>query len=349
MFQRLLVPLDGSARAERAIPVAARLARVSHGSLFFVRVIAPVRDTGVYGAEYAIGTAPNAFEKHFADANTYLHEVVHTYAKELLDIPVETEVEVGPVPSGIVSVAYMDQVDLVVMCSHGETGLKHWFLKHAAQQTVRRSPVPVLIVHERGAVLPEPERTRPLRMLIPLDGSALAEAALEPTAQFIETLVLPGQQVVLHLLGVVDIPSANGRMRSQTHIDWEIQKQARNEAEVYLQSIAKRLEDEVLRTLHPLVTVSVIISTDVAGTIIHQAERQVDAQNIEGCDLIAMATHGRGGIQRLFMGSVTEHILGSTRLPLLVVRPHEKANAKVAEEIMRSDTAMDSSSWVGLL
>jgi len=349
MFQRILVPLDGSVSAERAIPVAAHLARVSHGSLFFVRVIAPVRDTGVYGAEYAIGAAPNAFEKHFADANAYLHDVVRSYVNELQNIPVETEVEVGPVPSGIVSAAYMDLVDLVVMCSHGETGLKRWFLKHAAQHTIRRSPVPVLIVNERGNVLPEPDGTQPLRVLIPLDGSALAEAALEPMAQFVGTLALPGQQVVLHLLGVVDIPSANGRMRSQTHIDLEIQKQARNEAEVYLQSIAKRLQEELLSALQPFVTVSVIMSTDVAGTIIQQAEQQTDAQNFEGCDLIAMATHGRGGIQRLLVGSVTEHILGSTRLPLLVVRPHEKANAEIAEEVMRADTSMDASSRVGLL
>jgi nucleotide-binding universal stress UspA family protein len=138
-------------------------------------------------------------------------------------------------------------------------------------------------------------------------------------------------------------------MRSQTHIDLEIQKQARDEAEVYLQSIAKRLEEELLRTIHPLVTVSVTISTDVAGTIMQQAEQPAEAQNVEGCDLIAMATHGRGGIQRLLVGSVTEHILRSTRLPLLVVRPHEKANALQAEEVMRIDTAMDASSWVGLL
>jgi nucleotide-binding universal stress UspA family protein len=349
MFQRILVLLDGSARAEWAIPVAAQIARISYGSLFFVRVIAPTRDTGAYGAESTIGATPNAFEKHFADANAYLHEVVHTYANELQDIAVETEVEVGSVSSGIISAAYMDVIDLIVMCSHGETGLKHWFLKHAAQQTIRRSPVPVLIVNESGTGLPEPDGRRPLRVLIPLDGSELAEAALAPTAQFIKTLALPGQQIVLHLLGVVDIPPVYGRMRSQTHIDLEIQRQARDEAEVYLQSVAKRLEKEVLRTLHPIVTVSVMISTDVAGTIMQQAEQPTDAQNIEGCDLITMATHGRGGIQRLLVGSVTEHILRSTRLPLLVVRPHEKANALQAEEIMRIDTAMDASSWVGLL
>ena len=349
MFQRLLVPLDGSVLAEQAIPVAARLARASHGSLFFVRVIAPTRDAGAFEAEHTLGAAPNAFERHFADANAYLHEVVHTYANELQDMDVEMDVEVGPVPSGIISAAYMDLVDLIVMSSHGETGLKHWMLRRVAQQTIRRSPVPVLIVNERGDVLPQPDETRPLRVLIPLDGSALAEAALAPMAQFVGTLALPGQQVVLHLLGVVDVPSANGRMRSQTHIDLEIQKQARDEAEAYLKLVAKRIQEESLRPLQPLVTVSVIIGTDVAGTIIHQAEQQTDAQNVEGCDLIAMATHGRGGIQRLLVGSVTEHILGSTRLPLLVVRPHEKTNAKIAEEVMRSDTATDAPSWVGLL
>src|SRR5258708_8781586 len=120
MFQRLLVPLDGSVRAERAIPVAAHIARLSHGSLFFVRVVASRSEKEVYGAEYAIGVASTSFEKHFAEANAYLHQVTQTYADVLQKLPVEMDVEVGSVPSGIISATYLDQADLVVMCSHGE-------------------------------------------------------------------------------------------------------------------------------------------------------------------------------------------------------------------------------------
>lgn len=335
MFQRILVPLDGSQRAERAIPAAARLAHASHGSIVFIRVVDPPGEIGVYGVEAGVSQAPTALERHLADAATYLNTVRDTYADALSGIPVEIDVEAGHASSGIVTVARLEQVDVIVMCSHGETGLKQWAIRHVAQRAVRHSPVPVLVLNEQGAILPDLDLSRPFRVLIPLDGSACAEEALEPAAHLIMGLALPAGQVHIHLLGVVDVPSANGHIRGQSYLDREIQKQARSEAEIYLRSIAQRVRKTLLPDRQPFVTSSVCIDTDVAGTILREVEQSIDDQGTHAYDVLVMATHGRGGIRRVLLGSVTEHLLGYTMLPLFVVHPHAGATLPQATLMAR--------------
>lgn len=321
MFQRILVPLDGSDGAERAIPVAARIARASGGSIVFIRVVPPPAEVGTFGAglpgTIAMKPEVEASEKELADAVSYLAAVTTAYVDELAGIATETDVASGAASPTIFSTAGYEHVDLIVMCSHGETGLKRWVLGSVAQQAVRHSPVPVLVLNEHGVVPPALYAAHSLRILVPMDGSALAEAAVEPAAQLLAALAAPAQ-CELHLLRVVDLPSAYGRMKSQAHISDSMQEEARKEAETYVQAMAERLRETTFAAFKLHITWSAAINSDVAGTIITQAEQ---TERSDGYDVIAIATHGRGGFKRLVMGSVTEHLLGATRLPLLIVRP----------------------------
>ena len=79
------------------------------------------------------------------------------------------------------------------------------------------------------------------------------------------------------------------------------------------------------------ITSSVVVNSDVAGAILQQAEPPTEAQTGNGYALVALATHGRTGLRRWVLGSITEHILGATRLPLLMVRPQE-AEVHVQQE-----------------
>jgi nucleotide-binding universal stress UspA family protein len=321
MFQRILVPLDGSNGSERAIPVAARIARASGGSIVFIRVVLPPAEVGTFGAglrgTIAMKPAIEASEKELAGAASYLAAIIAAYADELAGIETEIDVAAGAASPIIFSTARYEHVDLVVMCSHGETGLKRWMLGSVAQQAVRHSPVPVLVLNEHGMVPPVLYAVHSLHMLVPLDGSTLAEAAVEPAAQLIAALAAPAQ-CELHLLRVVDLPSAYGRMKSQAHISDNMQEEARKEAETYVQAMAERLRETTFAAFKLNITWSAVINSDVAGTIIKQAEQ---TESSDGYDVIAIATHGRGGLKRLVMGSVTEQLLGATRLPLLIVRP----------------------------
>ncbi len=151
---------------------------------------------------------------------------------------------------------------------------------------------------------------------------------------------MPTGTSTLHLLRVVDVPVFNGSMRGQAQVDTLIIERERTEAQTYLNSVTKRLQGEALSKTQLSFTTSVIVNPDVPGTIIRQAEE-------EHCDLIALATHGRGALMRALMGSVTERVISHTTLPLLVTRPQEPVvECKEADGPISDEKEFPS--WVGL-
>jgi nucleotide-binding universal stress UspA family protein len=324
MFQRILVPLDGSERAERAIPVAARIARATGGSIVLLRVVNPSAEFAGYLTESPT-LIQEVLETDIANAIEYLAKVATS--AELEGIGTKTEVLTGMAALTILSAAESQDSDLIVMCSHGYTGLKRWMFGSVAQKVAHYSTVPVFILRDDGPVPagPHPDPTRPLRALVPLDGSVLAKAALRPAASLIAALSAPAQGA-LHLVRVVNVPYSAGIFGKQTEIDPALREQALHKAKTYLRSIKDHLRDDPIARLNLSITWSVAYDTDVAETLVRVAENGEDAEGAGipgGCDLIAIATQGRGGLQRWAMGSVTERVLDSTKLPILVVRPQE--------------------------
>lgn len=312
MFQRLLVPLDGLPGAERAIPVAARLARSAGGSLVLFHVVPLEAAFGSAVPKTSPSPGDVAQETQaLTDASIYLAEVMAAHSEELTSIPTEMDVAFGLTSPLLASTTRREHVDLVVMCSHREAGLGPWGLASFAQQAMRRSPVPLLILHEYGPLLPLPDASHPLRVIVPLDGSLFAEAALEPAVQFVSQYANSTQDE-LCLLRVVDEQRAD-----HTHG----YTQAKQEAERYLQAICTRLNRRECGTGHNIRLISVVSGgEDVAAAIGEQA------QKAGVFPLISMATHGREGVQRLLLGSVAERVLGATTCPLLVVCPPSAAD-----------------------
>jgi len=323
MFKRILVPLDGSTRAERAIPVAARIARASSGAVILVRAV-----TGATGFLSAlVGEAPvvhSVLDAEQAAAAAYLAGIKQ--APELVGIATDPRVVSGPVAEVILAAAAAWQADLMVLCSHGYTGMTRWALGSVAEKVARHSLVPVLVLREAGPVPAglHPDATRPLRALVPLDGSVLAKAALEPAASLMAALSAPAQGA-LHLVRVVKPVIADREEK-----DPEEQEHFLYKAKRYLAATVEHLRTGLVApavaTLTLPVTWSVALDADVAGGIVRVAEHGEDAAGagvFGRCDVIAMATHGLGGMQRWTMGSITERVLHATRLPLLIVRPPE--------------------------
>jgi nucleotide-binding universal stress UspA family protein len=175
----------------------------------------------------------------------------------------------------------------------------------------------VLALNENGMIPSAFEETHPLRILVPLDGSPLAETALEPATHLASVLADPAP-IELHLLRVVDLPVTGGKF--PINFDAAIRKEAWQEAKAYLKEVTNRFH-ESLADVKVTITSSRVISIDIARTIIEQAEHE------GGYDMIAMTTHGWSGFPRLLMGSVTEHILGATKLPLLNSATSQGRNA----------------------
>ncbi len=335
MFKRILVPLDGATRAESAIPVAAKLARASNGIVILLQVVTPPIDYGGYLAQAPLLTEP-MIETYLDEANSYLKTIAGS--DKLAGINTKVEVMFGTPAQDILAVAHSRRVDLIVMSSHGRTGFTRWALGSVAHKVVHHSPVPVLVLRD-GAPLPTEPRadaTRPLSALVALDGSPLAETALEPAAYLIAALAAPARGA-LHLAQVVKLPSTTYDKDFVTKIGNEML----DSAKAYLATSKDRLQ-ETLKDLKLSISWSVAIDADVADALIGIAEHGANvegAEGLRGCDLIAMSTHGRGGWQRWTMGSVTERVLNAARLPLLVVRPQKvKVEHEISEgEVLHED------------
>ncbi len=322
MFQHILVPLDGSSRAEQAIPLAARIARASGARVVLARVITPLPEP----------TSLIAMGIPVVDARMQ-NEVDHEARKYLLQMKTAASLEGlnvtaillhgANVAAELETYADNEHCDLIVLCSRGGSGLKRWFFGSVAQDLLRISAPPVLIVHEGSTVEMAERVTRPFSVLVALDGSLRAETALVPAAVLSAALSAPGQGR-LHLLHIVRpaLPGEDGEELSS-----QLDARALAEAIDYLDEVTWCVERGSLASYGLRVTRETVMEADIVHTLINVAEQGQTVTTIppqSGYDALAITTHGRHGLPRWLQGSRAEYLLGATRLPLLVMRqPHE--------------------------
>ena len=155
MFKRILVPLDGSARAQRTLPVAARLAHASDGTVVLLQVVEPVTDFVSYPAVDP-WLIQSTRDTELEEARTYLESLTHV--DSLQNVHTETTVIVGQAAAAILSVVQTHHIDLIVMYSHGYTGMKRLVLGSIAEKVAHHASVPVLLLREGGPGLVGPHR-----------------------------------------------------------------------------------------------------------------------------------------------------------------------------------------------
>lgn len=355
MFQHILVPLDGSACSERALPVAAQIARATHGTLVLARALPPRIET----AWYALGSAPlmeEAIDAELEEAEEYLNGVAQ--AQILSGLKVTKQILTNRPASSIVDATRELQADLIVMCSHGTTGFKRWLQGSVTQQVMRHSPVPVLALRDGcdQPTNPYPDTSRPLHpftTVVALDGSRLAEEALVPAATLTAALAAPARGG-LHLTRVVKLPTVDEKHGSAP----ELRELALYEAKCYLRELTERLLAGPVAKLDLTVSWSVAAGEDIAQTLLRVAEHGEDAKGVRvfgGYDMLAMATHGRSGFNHVMLGSVTEQVLTATRLPLFIVHgsgaeTETQVQANTADQADQKQQSTDSlPGWVCIL
>lgn len=329
MYKTILVPLDGSSLAESALPLATRIAQHTHATLVLVRVVH-------FASEYwpAINTPyPSMIqivvEGELKTASHYLESVAESHA--LLDLETRIVARYGAAAPAILATAAEYYADLIVMSSHGYSGLAHWLRGSVAEKVAHNASVPVLVVRDAPATVTihSSDIAQPLRVLVPLDETLRARQALEPAASLLAALAVPGQQKAIHLVRVVK-PAATAQPSEVAAMQRTL-SQARHFLMRQAELIREGTRALTLSKESILVSWSIALDMDVANAIIRVAENGEDMEGMGvfgGCDLIAMATHGREGIQRLALGSVTERVLHATRRPLLIVRPEDPTDQK---------------------
>jgi nucleotide-binding universal stress UspA family protein len=324
MFKRILVPLDGSSCGEYALPVAARLARASNGTIILLNVITAAGGAVPYAQEPFI--TQEIQKRASAWAIKYLAEVAHS--AQLEGVATETVMASGPAAKTILETAEKEQAEMIVMTTHGETGFKRWAVGSVTLQVARQSAVPVLALRV-GGMFPAsayPDASRPLHpvtAIVALDGEELAEEAIGPAAQVVSALTAPAPGI-LHLTRVVQLPAVEYCLNEQQR---KMRDEALNEAAEYLSNVTADLHGQLEQKYHLTMTWSVVADTSIPHGLMACAEEgntTMGTYLFGGGDLLTITTHGRGGLPRLMLGSVSETILGRTKLPLLIVRTMHK-------------------------
>jgi len=178
MLNKILVPLDGSGLAERALTYATALATASGAQLVLLRAAMSHTLPGVDSRERQAGA--------IQEAETYLERVAARVREK--GFSCEAVVPHGHPKESIVDQARTRHADLIVMTTHGRTGPGRWILGSVAESVVASSPVPVLVQRAWQPLFGEPFWSEHPELLVTLDGSAFAETALEPAASLAEAL-----------------------------------------------------------------------------------------------------------------------------------------------------------------
>ena len=299
MLRKIMVPLDGSMLAERALPAAFGLAQAVQGEVTLLRapMLHPV-SADEYSGGYKWLYPDQAEARTSDDAATYLKDMAQQWTRE--GVTVRTTVVAGDPAAVIIDFSTMFEQDLICMTTHGYSGLTRWMLGSVTEKVLRAAPCPVMVVRE----------SQPIRhILIPLDGSALAERAIEPGMEIARRL---GARVTLLQVATV-VPTPHDVVYQMEALEQDIgdylATRTIEHAELYLDSVAERLAHW-----------DVQLSAEVVDGF--AAQQIVDYSASHEVDLIAMATHGRTGLRRWAYGSVTEKVLRSGKCSLLVVRPN---------------------------
>ncbi len=318
MFQRILVPLDGSRRAEQALPLAARIARASGSTLVLMQAAwLPPLATGALEPAFI---SPDLFARDRADIAVYLARLA--LSEELKDLPTEREIADGEPALAILRAAQRHHADLIVMGSHGRTGLARVLLGSVAGRVAHESRVPVLMVRAATAD-PEkspheqPQAEHPVQVLVALDGSKQAETALSPAANLSVALSAP-MPGTLHLVRVLPVAETEEMTLAQ-------KEQASQEATAYLEQVSRRLRgtEEASSPLQVFSSV-VLDAPDRAEALVHIAQAAEEDEGVH--TLIVLAPHAHTGWQCLAPFSLTRRVLAATKLPVLVVPPPQSVH-----------------------
>lgn len=320
MLKRILVPLDGSFRAEQALPVAAHLAKASEGTLVLANVVNVSHEAMSYGIG-GMFLPPDTIEGAVRGSHAYLSDLLQR--THLTGIAaVEQMVVTGSPAERIPQIARDERVNLIVIASHGYTGLKQWLMGSVAEKVAHHTSVPALILRDGEPLHTHlyADGSQVVRALVPLDLAAHFQDAILPAAELVAALSSPGKGI-LHLLHMVVLPEDASENEKTSLLDT-----ARAKLDATGKSIRETLRQHISSASFPKIIWSISADSDIAEGIARIAENGEETEasgKIRRCDVIAMTTHSLGGMQKWVTGSITDRVLHMTRLPLLIVRPAE--------------------------
>lgn len=297
MFERILVPLDGSPRAELILAQLRPVLQRQDAEIILVRAV-------FVPPSLARGDPGKLVERE--EAAWYLRNAERRLAEQ--GVRARGIVCEGPPAETLLEAAQKERATLIAMTTHGRFGLARWALGSVAEKVIRGSERPVLVMRSfqaapDGAVAPVGGGAFPFRkIMVPTDGSENALAVLPCVIEFARFF-----DAAVVVLAVEEGPVSPAGAFTGAGVEAGTLRPSLEPAQEASGAAAEKLAAAGLR----------VVTRTVAGDV---ASQIVDQSRNSGVDLIAMATHGHSGGARWVLGSVTEKVLRAATVPMLVVR-----------------------------
>ena len=298
MYTRMLIPLDGSKTAENVLPYGRILARTFQIPVELMEVLDIAGMASHVAAEKArrLDTVVTEGER---SSEQYLKKIASSFS----GVNVGCTVERGRPEDVIVEKAAADKTTLIAMATHGRSGMSRWLLGSIAEKVLRAATNPLLLVRASEEALTEGEAV--LRsIIVPLDGSELEESVLPTAVKFARLF-----NVGMVLFRAYELPASAyyGRENYLPNYE-ELKNRVKEQAQDYLDKRIEAIKAEGVQRVS-----SVLIEGSGPNEIIDYARKTPNA-------LITMCTHGRSGVKRWVLGSVTEKVVRHSGDPVLVMR-----------------------------
>jgi len=295
MFDKILVPLDRSPLAECVLPHAVALARCLDAQLVLLHVLSlPNRQDRLRAVDSL------EWQLRRAEAESYLQDVCTRLAEA--GVKCEMHVHDGHAAERILSFARDNEVGLVLIASHGQSGLSNWNVSSVVQKVITRASTSLMIVRAVQVTQADIANLHYQRVLVPLDGSARAECVFPLTAALTR---VPDTQVLLaHVVQRPQTPRRTPLSREDSELADRLVARNFAEAEQYLEVVRSQLPPAAIET-------RLLISDHVAGSL-HEL---VDQEHV---DLVLLSAHGYSGQMRWPYGSLVASFIAHGSSPLLI-------------------------------
>lgn len=306
----VLAPIDGSTRALRAVPWAARLAGPD-GLVILMRAIPP-QPSYAEALLTLAGNGEDSVERIQNEWAAVANDDMDEAAALLADtgVPVDRQILEGEPEDAIVAAAMANAADMVVMSSHGRGAIGRAIFGSVADRVVRMSPVPVLVLRTPEDEAPDDPPVR--RLIVPLDGSVLAEHALPVAVDVARRLAAP-VYVVRAVDPAANLPVTRGAFGMAPMVTSDAMEQIWDEA-----------ESEASSTVTQGIEALQAEGIDASGAVLHGSPFFAISEIALPDDLLILTSHGRGGVKRWLLGSVAEKLVREAPAPVLLVPAAER-------------------------
>jgi nucleotide-binding universal stress UspA family protein len=299
MFNKILLPLDGSQLAEAAIPYATNLAEQLEAEIYLLHICPPEHQSYVHMHQIYMNCMVDGIRSKMKES-----------WKSSKELKVEAEVIVGDPIKLIFDYTKLKGIDLISLTTHGNSGFKPWALGNVADKIVRGSGIPTLLIRVKEQKDLEIRKAIVRKILVPLDNSDASRASLPVAIELAKKL---NAGLTLFSMAQTAYAQNLNSAGSGIGINWDaVDKASEHAADEYLQKIEEEFKNSGVQ-----VERNSMLGIDAAYEILELEKKG-------NLDMVVMATRGRSSIARWAFGSVAEKVLREGNLPILLVKEKSK-------------------------